>query len=164
MISVVPPDATVVMRASDAARLFERFKKTQQRQTRAKFLQVMFMRLPLLNPDRFLVRTLPFIRPLIGPIGAILWLVVVGLGLKMVFENFDALKQQSEGMLKELPPSRVVTQTAGDLSPLPQHIDLIRSQTIDLQEQGIRLRQTVCGNEAFDQNAAAFDAILLTRR
>lgn len=85
--------------ATDAARLFDRFKKTKQRQTRANFLQIMFMRLPLLNPDQFLLRTLPFVRPLIGPIGALLWLVVVGIGVKTIVENFDALRHQSEGML-----------------------------------------------------------------
>jgi len=85
--------------AADAQQLFERYKKTRRRQTRATLLQIMFMRIPLLNPDRFLVATLPYLRWLIGPIGALLWMAVVGLGVKAVVENFPALLQQSEGLL-----------------------------------------------------------------
>jgi putative peptide zinc metalloprotease protein len=85
--------------ATDAARLFERYKKGKQRETRATFLQIMFMRIPLLNPDRFLVATLPFMRWLISPIGAVLWLAVMLVGVKMAIDNFPALVRQSEGML-----------------------------------------------------------------
>jgi putative peptide zinc metalloprotease protein len=85
--------------AADAARLFERYKKTRQRQTRATLLQVMFMRIPLLNPDRFVQRTLPLVRPFLSWLGAVIWLLVVGYGVKLGIENFDALREQSQGIL-----------------------------------------------------------------
>lgn len=85
--------------ASDTAKLFDRYRKGQQQQTRATLMQLMFMRIPLLNPDRFLVATLPWVRWLIGPAGLVLWLGIVGLGLKVAIENFSQLVQQSEGML-----------------------------------------------------------------
>ena len=42
--------------AADAAQLFERYKKRRQREIGSRFLNIMFMRFPLLDPDRFLVR------------------------------------------------------------------------------------------------------------
>src|SRR2546426_6131767 len=42
--------------ATDSAQLFERFKKRRQRELTARFLNLMFMRFPLLDPDVFVVR------------------------------------------------------------------------------------------------------------
>lgn len=85
--------------AADSAQLFERYSKRRQRETRARLLQIMFMRFPLLDPDRFLVRTLPYIGKLIGIFGALLWLGVVGMGVKVVLDNFSVLKDQSQSVL-----------------------------------------------------------------
>jgi putative peptide zinc metalloprotease protein len=85
--------------ASDAAQLFERYRKNRQREVRAKLLTVMFMRFPLLDPDQFLVRTLPFVRKLISPIGALIWLAVVVMGLKVAVDHWPGLKDQSQGLL-----------------------------------------------------------------
>ena len=85
--------------AADSAQLFERFKKRQQRELGMNLLNIMFMRFPLLDPDRFLVRALPLARKLISPFGAVLWLIVVGAGLKVALDHFDLLRQQGEGIL-----------------------------------------------------------------
>jgi putative peptide zinc metalloprotease protein len=85
--------------AADSAQLFERYKKRKQREIGFQFLNVMFMRFPLLDPDRFLVRTLPVIGKFISPFGALLWVIVVGFGLKIVADNFSDLKVQGEGIL-----------------------------------------------------------------
>jgi putative peptide zinc metalloprotease protein len=85
--------------ASDSASLFERFKKRQQREWRSRLLNLMFMRFPLLDPDRFLVRTLPVVGKFINVFGALLWLVVVGAALKVAADNWEALKLQSQGVL-----------------------------------------------------------------
>jgi putative peptide zinc metalloprotease protein len=83
----------------DAAQLFERYKKRRQKEIRSQFLNIMFMRFPLLDPDRFLVRTLPAVGWLISPIGGLLWLLVVGFGLKVVFDNFGGLRDEAQGVL-----------------------------------------------------------------
>lgn len=85
--------------AADSAQLFERYKKRRQREIGFRFLNIMFMRFPLLDPDRFLVRTLPVIRKLISPFGALLWLLVVGFGLSIVVNNFGDLRAQGQGLL-----------------------------------------------------------------
>ena len=85
--------------AADSAQLFERFKKRRQREISARLLNLMFMRFPLLDPDRFLVRALPIVGKLISRAGAILWLVVVSLGIKVVVDNWPALRVQGQGVL-----------------------------------------------------------------
>lgn len=85
--------------ATDSAQLFQRFKKRRQREVRARFLNLMFMRFPLLDPDQFLLRTLPVIGKLISPAGAVLWLAVVGWALKLVADNFSALSSQAQSVL-----------------------------------------------------------------
>jgi putative peptide zinc metalloprotease protein len=86
-------------RATNASELFERYRKRQRREWQARFLNLMFMRFPLLDPDRFLVRTLPVVGKFISAFGAVLWLGVVGMAAKLVADNWDAVKQQSQGVL-----------------------------------------------------------------
>src|SRR5581483_1513901 len=85
--------------AADSAQLFDRYKKRKQRQLGFGFLNVMFMRFPLFDPDRFLVRALPVVGKLISPIGAALWAIVVGFGLKVALDHWDSLRVQTEGVL-----------------------------------------------------------------
>lgn len=85
--------------AADTTQLFQRYEKTRQRETRARLLNIMFMRLPLLDPDRFLVRTMPLVGRLISPLGGLIWIVMVGLGLKVVIDHFPQLQQQTQGVL-----------------------------------------------------------------
>lgn len=96
--------------AADSAQLFERFKKRRQREVRAQFMNLMFMRFPLLDPDRFLVRAMPIVGKLISPLGAVLWIAVVGWALKVAVDNFDALREQSQSVLA---PENLVLLFAG---------------------------------------------------
>ncbi|MGB8170657.1 MAG: hypothetical protein WCF18_24350 [Chthoniobacteraceae bacterium] len=85
--------------AADATQLFERHKKRRTREIGAQWMNIMFMRFPLLDPDRFLVRTLPLVGKFITPLGALLWLAVVGFGLKVVAENAAGLWDQTQSVL-----------------------------------------------------------------
>ena len=85
--------------ASDTAQLFKRYEKTRQRETRARWLNVMFIRLPLLDPDSFLVRAMPVARLILNPVGGLLWLAMICFGLKMAADNFPELREQSQGVL-----------------------------------------------------------------
>jgi putative peptide zinc metalloprotease protein len=84
---------------SDTAQLFQRYQRTKQRETRARLLNVMFMRFPLLDPDQFLLRTMPLARAIISPLGALVWMVVVGMALNVVLEHWTTLRDQSQGVL-----------------------------------------------------------------
>lgn len=85
--------------AADSEQLFRRYQERRQRETSARLLNLMFMRFPLLDPDRFLVRTLPAVKGLIGWTGALGWIAVVGLALKVAADNSSSLWSQREGIL-----------------------------------------------------------------
>lgn len=84
----------------DSAKLFERFKQRRQREVKARLLNIMFARIPLLDPDEWLKRCQGFIRLLYSPFGALLWLGVVGTAIKIALDNTSALKDQSQGLLE----------------------------------------------------------------
>jgi len=84
---------------ADSAKLFERYRKRRQREIQSKLLGIMFFRLPLLDPEYFLRRLMPFLKMVISPIGAILWLVVVIAAGKQVVDHFDAAMDQIQGIL-----------------------------------------------------------------
>ncbi|MFT4637095.1 MAG: putative peptide zinc metalloprotease protein [Verrucomicrobiales bacterium] len=85
--------------ASDSRDLFERFKKRRQREVRARLTNIMFMRFPLLDPDRFLNRTIAVVGKAFSWLGSVLWLLVVGVAMKIVVENFSALSDQTQSVL-----------------------------------------------------------------
>ncbi len=84
---------------SDAGQLFKRYEKTRKRELRGRLMNIMFARIPLLDPDTFLVRTLPAVGKLISPVGALLWLVVVGWAVKVVADHFTLAKDEAQGLL-----------------------------------------------------------------
>ncbi|MFN0130239.1 MAG: peptidase M50 [Verrucomicrobiales bacterium] len=83
----------------DAAQLLSRHRKRRQREARTRWLSLLFIKIPLVNPDAFLVRTLPLVRWLMGWAGLVLWLAAVGLGLKTGVENWGALWDQGQSIL-----------------------------------------------------------------
>jgi putative peptide zinc metalloprotease protein len=85
--------------AADSAKLFERYRKRKQRELKSRLLGIMFMRIPLLDPEQLLKRMLPALKYLISPAGAILWLAVVGTAFKLVIDHFGALADQAQGIL-----------------------------------------------------------------
>lgn len=85
--------------AVDASDLFRRFEKTRKREIRSRLLNIMFARFPLLDPDRFLVRTLPWVGKLISPAGAFLWFLVVGWALKVAADHAPALRDQAQSVI-----------------------------------------------------------------
>ncbi len=85
--------------AGDSAQLFARIQQRRQREMAARLLNLMFMRFPLLDPDRLLVKTLPVVGRFISPLGALLWAVVLGFGVKVVVDHFPALREQGQGIL-----------------------------------------------------------------
>lgn len=95
---------------ADAAQLFNRYQKARQRELQSRLLNIMFARFPLLDPDAFLARTLPWVGKLISLWGALIWLVVVGAGLKVVADHFPALRNQAQGIID---PGNLILLYAG---------------------------------------------------
>jgi putative peptide zinc metalloprotease protein len=84
---------------ADSAKLFERYRQRREREIKSHLLNIMFARIPILDPDSFLKSVLPLIKLVISPVGALLWLLVVGAGIKEAIDNAAALKEQSQGVL-----------------------------------------------------------------
>ncbi|MFA6011102.1 MAG: site-2 protease family protein, partial [Desulfobacteraceae bacterium] len=86
-------------RTADTQALFDRFRKRKQREIRSRFLSIMFMRIPLFDPNRFLSRILPLIERVLSPIGALVWCIVVGLAIKTAIDHAATIGQQAQGIL-----------------------------------------------------------------
>lgn len=61
----------------DAAVLLRRHKKQTKQKWQGRMMNILFPRIPLWDPDRFLVRWMPLMRGFLSMWGAILWLVVM---------------------------------------------------------------------------------------
>jgi putative peptide zinc metalloprotease protein len=75
----------------DAAELFDRWQKHERQQLKGRLMSPFSIRVPLVDPERFLARTLPLVRPLLGWGGAVLWLAVVLPALVLAGLHWDAL-------------------------------------------------------------------------
>jgi putative peptide zinc metalloprotease protein len=79
----VTPDATVLLRGH---------KQLTKRKMQNRLMNVLFPRIPLWDPDQFLCRWLPVVRPLISVFGAIVWLLVVSFAIITIAPHWADLK------------------------------------------------------------------------
>jgi putative peptide zinc metalloprotease protein len=86
--------------APDAQILLRRQKKQRERKFKGRFMNLLFPRIPLWDPDRFLKVWMPFAGPLISKGGMILWLLVVGLALLLVLPESDKFAEQTGNLLR----------------------------------------------------------------
>jgi putative peptide zinc metalloprotease protein len=84
---------------SDVEELLRRSQRISRRGVMARWLSPLAIKIPLFDPDRFLQRTLPFYRRLFGPVGALLWLVVVGWGIVAAVQHWDLLAEDLSSQL-----------------------------------------------------------------
>ena len=83
----------------DSAALADRQRKRRERETAARWMNIMFLRIPLVDPDRFLDALMPLWRIMFSTFGALVWLGVVGWAVKVGIDNFPQLVLQTEGVL-----------------------------------------------------------------
>jgi putative peptide zinc metalloprotease protein len=77
----------------DVDELLRRSQRIARRTWLGRMMSPLAIRFPLLDPDRFLERWLPWFQPLFGPTGALLWLAVVGWGTFTAVQHWDQLTQ-----------------------------------------------------------------------
>ena len=75
----------------DALELFRRQSRQRKQYWKQRLGSPLSVRIPLWDPERFLTATLPFVRPLFGWLGAVLWLVVVGAACVQAGINWQAI-------------------------------------------------------------------------
>lgn len=77
----------------DVAELLRRAKKGARRTWKQNLLSPMALRIPLIDPDRFLERWLHWYRPLFGWTGFVLWALVVGSALFTAAQHWPELSR-----------------------------------------------------------------------
>ncbi len=86
----ITPDAQVLLR---------RHKKMVKQQWQGRLMNVMFPRIPLWDPDRFLCRWMPVVRPFLSWMGALLWLGVVLSAIFMLIPMWPTLKTSASNAM-----------------------------------------------------------------
>jgi putative peptide zinc metalloprotease protein len=72
---------------ADTHTLFARYKKRKQREIASYFMNIMFARLPLFDPDRFLNKWLPLLGWIFSPVGLAVWLLFLGMGIYSIGQS-----------------------------------------------------------------------------
>lgn len=84
---------------ADAAGMFERFSKRRRKEVGGYFMNLLFSRIPLIDPDHFLNSWVKAFGWCFGPVGLILWSVLVGSGLWAIAGRTGELWNQKSGIL-----------------------------------------------------------------
>ncbi len=79
----ITPDATVLLR---------RHKQMSQRKFQSRLMNILFPRIPLWDPDRFLRLWLPVARVLFSKLGAIVWLIAIGAAIFVLAPKWNDLQ------------------------------------------------------------------------
>ena len=83
----------------DTESLFQRYRQRVRREVQGYLMNLLFIRIPLLDPDHFLGRWVGVVGWIFGWFGLILWLVLVTIGLYFIIGNLDELVRQSADIL-----------------------------------------------------------------
>ncbi len=85
--------------APDSEALFTRYRKRVTREVQNYLMNLLFLRIPLLDPDRFLDHWVGIFGRLFSWVGLVLWLALVGTGLYFVIGDAADLISQSSDVL-----------------------------------------------------------------
>ena len=83
----------------DAEGLFERYRKRKRREIQGFLTNLLFVRIPLIDPDRFLNRWVGIIGRVFTVYGLAFWLALMGVGLYFAVINWGELTSQAEQLI-----------------------------------------------------------------
>jgi len=83
----------------DSESLFNRYRKRVGREVRGQLMNLLFIRIPLIDPDHFLNRWIGIFGRLFSWFGLILWSILLAIGLYFVVGNIRELFHQSSDVL-----------------------------------------------------------------
>ena len=75
----------------DTEELFNRHQREQRQKWKKRLMNPLAVRIPLLDPDRFLENWLPIVRPFFGWIGFLLWAAIVTTGVVLAVTHWKEL-------------------------------------------------------------------------
>lgn len=85
--------------SANSSVLFERGSKKEQKQTRQRWFNVLFIRFPIWNPENWLSLFMPLWKVLYSKLGAILWVLCIAFGLKVGIEHAREFTDQAGNLL-----------------------------------------------------------------
>ena len=91
--------------SKDSESLYKKGSEKKQAETKKKYMNVLFMRFPLWNPDRWLKSLIPLWKLMFGKFGIILWFAVVLYGVKLGMENASMFSEQAKNVIS---PSNII--------------------------------------------------------
>jgi putative peptide zinc metalloprotease protein len=83
----------------DAEGLFKRYHKRVRREVQGYLMNLLFIRIPLIDPDNFLNAWVGAVSWLFSWFGFILWLGIISTGLYFVIENWSELYDRADSVL-----------------------------------------------------------------
>lgn len=83
----------------DSRQLFERVRRFRQAQVRNTLASILYLRIPLWDPDRFLVRGLVAARAVFSRWGALVWGLVALFALKVIVDHREELLHRGQEVL-----------------------------------------------------------------
>ncbi|MBF0098730.1 MAG: hypothetical protein HQM05_15510 [Magnetococcales bacterium] len=86
-------------RSDSAASLFERMNKRKKSETKALLMGFLSLKIPLYDPDRLLEKAMPLIRWIYGPVGLMLYIMLLLAGGNALMEESYRLFEQGSGLL-----------------------------------------------------------------
>ena len=75
----------------DDAELFSRHKQHKQSRLKQRLSAPLSIRIPLVDPERFLARWQHLVRPLFTPAGLVIWLAVIGLAILLAGQHWTEI-------------------------------------------------------------------------
>jgi len=84
----------------DAEGLFKRRQKRVRREVQGYLTNLLFIRIPLIDPDNFLNAWVSAVSWLFSWFGFVLWIGLIATGLYFVIEKFNVLYDQADSVLK----------------------------------------------------------------
>lgn len=84
---------------ADTAERLRRFDRERRNRTLQQLKSPLAIRIPLVDPERFLGATMDLVRPLFGWFGVALWILVVGTALVLAAMHWSALADDVSGRI-----------------------------------------------------------------
>ncbi|MEE9213045.1 MAG: hypothetical protein V3U29_10365 [Phycisphaeraceae bacterium] len=84
---------------ADSAGLFERYRKKVRREIQGYLMNLLFVRVPLWDPDRTLDRWVGVVGWVFGPVGLVLWLILMAVAGWQLAGHGEQLVDSAQGVL-----------------------------------------------------------------
>jgi putative peptide zinc metalloprotease protein len=89
----------LVLPMADGTQLYNRHMQRQRARRRQQLTGLLFLRIPLLNPDAFLERTVAYAKPLFSRAGLGAWFVMMSIALAILVQRWDSFRHPHHSIL-----------------------------------------------------------------